>query len=382
MKILLAVHTYYPDHNGVQMVTQYIAEGLAKNNDVKVITELKPGYQKNEIYNAVEIFRISVSNRNFRFYGQKKEYIKKITQCDPDILICVCTQSWTFDWLCEVLEKLKCKKVLYTHGFSALLKQYPILQDLKKGRIRAFNYHWYWKNYYLRASEYMKKFDMITHLSKDNISYWYAMKNGIQNNIIMENAVEDSFFVTKKEHNNDEISFIYIANFDENKNQKMVFNAFVKANISKAKLSLIGGRENTYCRELINMCKNEKKRNPDLKVEVLVGISREKIYEIYASADIFLCGSKKEQYPIMLCEAAASRLAIISTPVGHAETLPGIIIVNSEQDMAEQIGYLANNPQEVKIRGEKLGSYAEHNYRIEGKVQLLEEKLKMLYMEN
>lgn len=41
MKILISVHTYYPDKNGVQMVTQYIAEGLAKKHEVKVITELK-----------------------------------------------------------------------------------------------------------------------------------------------------------------------------------------------------------------------------------------------------------------------------------------------------------------------------------------------------
>ena len=44
MRILIAVHTYWPDNNGVQMVTQYIAEGLAKSNEVMVVTELKDGY--------------------------------------------------------------------------------------------------------------------------------------------------------------------------------------------------------------------------------------------------------------------------------------------------------------------------------------------------
>ena len=42
MKIVFAVHTYYPERNGVQAVTQYLAEGLARRqHDVLVITEKK-----------------------------------------------------------------------------------------------------------------------------------------------------------------------------------------------------------------------------------------------------------------------------------------------------------------------------------------------------
>ena len=39
MKILITVSTYYPKNDGVQNVTQYLAEGLCKlGNDVTVIT--------------------------------------------------------------------------------------------------------------------------------------------------------------------------------------------------------------------------------------------------------------------------------------------------------------------------------------------------------
>ena len=41
-RITILVHTYYPALNGVQAVTQYVAEGLAKrDNEVTVITALK-----------------------------------------------------------------------------------------------------------------------------------------------------------------------------------------------------------------------------------------------------------------------------------------------------------------------------------------------------
>ena len=39
MKIVFTVHTYYPNKDGVQYVTQYLAEGLAKlGHDITVIT--------------------------------------------------------------------------------------------------------------------------------------------------------------------------------------------------------------------------------------------------------------------------------------------------------------------------------------------------------
>lgn len=40
MRIIFAVHTYYPAHNGVQAITQYMAEGLAKlHHEIMVISE-------------------------------------------------------------------------------------------------------------------------------------------------------------------------------------------------------------------------------------------------------------------------------------------------------------------------------------------------------
>lgn len=48
MKIVFAVHTYYPERNGVQAVTQYLAEGLARRqHDVLIITEKKDCAMRN-----------------------------------------------------------------------------------------------------------------------------------------------------------------------------------------------------------------------------------------------------------------------------------------------------------------------------------------------
>lgn len=49
MKIVFTVHTYYPEKNGVQVVTEYLAEGLAKKgHDIHVITSLVSGEKKKQ----------------------------------------------------------------------------------------------------------------------------------------------------------------------------------------------------------------------------------------------------------------------------------------------------------------------------------------------
>ena len=86
-----------------------------------------------------------------------------------------------------------------------------------------------------------------------------------------------------------------------------------------------------------------------------------------------MCGSRKEQYPIMLCEAAAAGLAIISTKVGHAETMPGIETVDSETEMIDKIKQISEQKNERKQKSEQLRAYAKEHYRIKGKIdQFLE----------
>ena len=47
MKIVFTTHTYYPEKNGVQVVTEYLAEGLAKKgHEVHIITEMLSGVIK------------------------------------------------------------------------------------------------------------------------------------------------------------------------------------------------------------------------------------------------------------------------------------------------------------------------------------------------
>ena len=384
MKILISVHTFYPDKNGVQMVTQYIAEGLARKHEVKVITELKENYLREEINNSVAIKRIKVNSCNGKFSGEKKEYLTLINEYKPDVLIVVCTQSWPFDWVMHKLSDIDCVKILYTHGYSGLMKNYPILKDLLHFRLRALKYHWHWMWYYKNAYKYIAQFDLVTYLSENNISVWYAKKHNLSNGEVLTNAVEDMFFVNtayervKNEFGRNEVRFIYVANYDSNKNQKYVLEAFYRSEIKDASMLFVGSKKNSYYQEVVDLNSMLEREYGKRQINFMYNQPRENIPDLLRASDVFVCGSIKEEYPIMLCEAAAEGLPVISTRVGHAASMPGIIVADTQEEMAAAMRTLYYNREERIKRGELLQNYAKENYVIDEKVKWLDEKISLL----
>lgn len=381
MKVVFAVHTYYPAHNGVQAVTQYIAEGIAKKHQVSVITEKKEGLLAQEICQGVKIYRIHVELRHSRFCGDKKAFFRIIEEERPDVLVCVCTQSWPYDWTCRKRKGIMCKKILYTHGYTAYMEHYPILYDIFHLKLRAFLYHWYWKNYYKNAYKYLSHYDKVIYLSQNNIATKYAAEHGLSNGIIMENAVEDEFFdgsiLEDDAHFQADraVHFIYVANYDSNKNQLELVDLFVRANIANSILTMIGSRDNEYYHQVCQSYLEKCAKNPELRINALLGLSRDRIREKLSEADVFVCVSRHEEYPVMLCEAAAKGLAIISTDVGHASEMPGCIVARTPEEFVQQMQRMQREVQLRRTFGTQLREYANEHCRIADKVKQFEELL-------
>ena len=60
MKIIITVNTYYPLKDGVQFVTQYHAENLAKRGHDVIVFTTNHDNSSEEIYNGVKIIRFNV----------------------------------------------------------------------------------------------------------------------------------------------------------------------------------------------------------------------------------------------------------------------------------------------------------------------------------
>lgn len=386
MKIMFLAGSYWPAQDGVSQVTQYLAEGLARKHEVRVIA-IRKNYLREEKINAVEIERIEVRRNTYLCYiqGEKKKARQGIIKFQPDILIIVGIQNWGYDWFKGELAQLPGKKMLMTHGASCL-GEYRVWEQLKQVRIRRqivadlirVNYVRYWKKYQKTLPGDMARFDLISYLFEGEDLYRHMQQAGLKNGMVLENATEDFFFERKAYliNGNKEIVFINVSTYEERKNQKMILEAFYEANLPGTKLILIGSRENEYYHGLV-----ERKRNMEAngdfrgKIEIWVGLPRKEVLEIYQNADIYVSASSWEAMSISICEAAAAGLLILSTDVGHVAQIPGVLFFDSGEELRELMSRACREPDIRRENGMRANEYAEENYRIQKKVDLLERAL-------
>lgn len=374
MNIIFTVATYYPKTDGVQLVTQYQAEGLAKKgHKVTVITSKLEGSPECEMHNGVEILRVDAYNFYYWHKGNKKEYQNTVLEKtkNADALVAVCLQSFSADWLLDILPQIKCKKVLYLHGmpdFKVHMSDCKSIKNLAKTIFRNVR----WKYFYTIHLNQIKKFDAITHLFKNDNSYQYFSAKEYQNNYVIENACDDNFFenidfAKKKKY------FIYVGNYCDRKNQELALKAFYNADLKDFGFIFIGSQKNDYCKKLISLNEKLKGKKENHNVEILYGVPREKISEYTKNAYACVISSNYEYYPITIVESLAAGNPFISTDVGIVRFLPGGVIANTQQEISYWMEFLGQNQEYATELGEAGRNYAIKNLRIETKVKALED---------
>ena len=70
-KIMILVATYYPLQDGVQVVTQYIAEGLAQKHEVLVVTSMQSGLERRSELKDIGLSGILIQCNS---WGRRKRY--------------------------------------------------------------------------------------------------------------------------------------------------------------------------------------------------------------------------------------------------------------------------------------------------------------------
>ncbi len=392
MKIFFAVATYWPMQDGVANITGYLAEGLAaRGHEIMVLTARSGGRTEEmpgeEVHNDVFIKRMKVYVRwplqmkGLDRESNRKKYYEKIQNFQPDVLVVVCSQIWTFDWLIPYLDRIACPKVFYSHGYSKWKERYNYGEKLKNRNILGVIEEYKCKRYYDGLYKYIAKYDKAIYLSKDSNSVKYAEVHHLNNGVIIENAIDDVFFSSDMRHEYEEksserINYLYVANYNENKNQKMLLRAYAKAKIGESCLVFAGYEENIYLKELRKMSEEIIDAASGKKVYFYVHIPREKVIELYSMADIFVCTSRSETWSIVAHEAAATAMPIISTDVGIYGNITGAFIIRNENELTEAMENLYYSKDERKKAGEAVREWVlQKQCRIADKVEQLEEEL-------
>lgn len=159
------------------------------------------------------------------------------------------------------------------------------------------------------------------------------------------------YHIKRKMNKNDEITFVSVGRLVEQKNQKLLINAFynVVKKFPKLKLKIIGDGN---LRESLE--KQVNKLEIDDKVSFLGNIKNvEHELEI---ADIFILSSEYEGLPLSILEAMASSLPIISTNVGGVSNIVtnnGILVEKNNQiELENAMIKLCENHEERFLLGQ------------------------------
>ena len=381
MKIVFTVHSYYPNKDGVQAVTRYLAEGLAsRGHNVCVITHEIEGEPTYERKNNVDIIRVNAVTIHTFNHGDKKTVqsiiIKKTN--DADALINVCAQTALTDWSFPLLKQLKCKRVLYLHGIIDTKISKKDFESISVFAHKLWN-RYRSKFYYAINKRYLKEYDVVTQLHRFDEGFeYFKNKLGIES-VVIENAADNSFFLEKKEnHFNLQNKYIInVANYMKRKNQEFILKAFYMCSLFDYSLVFIGSTKNDYYYKLCELKKELDEKYGIRDVHILSEVPREYVHEYVNNATIYAMGSLWEAFPISIIESMASGIPFVSTNVGITRYLPGGIVVNSIDEMSYWFDCLGTNIQLANSIGVSGKIYAEHSLRIEDKIDELENLIAM-----
>ncbi|MEE1101492.1 MAG: glycosyltransferase family 4 protein [Agathobacter sp.] len=377
-KIIITCVTYYPDVNGVQFVTQNLAEGLVrKGYEVTVVTEKKANREKNERKNGVNIVRIDMHNYHMWHYGNRKEYNRTILQLSnkADAIIFVNLQSVAADWAVDILDKIKCQKILYQHGIHSFEWEKIDMQSIKNMALK-FIRNIRWKEFYLRNKKKFCMFDKIIHLHGKDYSYQFFEQICNGKNFVLENFAEDIFFEIKNDIVDIKEKYaianckymIYVSNYCTRKNQELLLKVFNELNV-ELNLIMIGANENQYLEKL-------KKKVRKEGVYLLTNVERKDIATILQNAMFFVMPSKWERYPIVLTECMAAGIPYISSDVGIVKHLPGGMVVNPDKEsFIDAIKTMFYDKQLYGQKRKEVMEYAMEHYKFE---KYLESFIKIL----
>lgn len=389
-RLLICVDSFWPYQDGVSIVTQYLAKGIQKlGNEVIIYTNKRgmdlPDY---EIYEGIQIRRISVISRwPISLEGTDKDsnpqsYLQAILELKPDVLLIENYGNWQFDWMINSINMIDCKKIFHFHAIYPDDEKYHIAQYLLRGNLYKARENYFIKKYWENAWKKMPSFDLILHLYKGSSSWNLCMHHNINQNAVLENAVEDIFLTENMHHVNvqkDETVFLCVANYNTNKNQELILKAYKAANfVGKTKLILIGNRRTKYLETLQELTKEIVEEEKE--VILYVGLERSEVFDTFKYADVVVVSSKHEGSPVVLREAAASAMGIISTDVGDAKLIDGVQIIHDINDMIDSMVKM-EDAKYRKYMGERARKWAQAHCNRNEKVECLDRTIQLLLNE-
>jgi glycosyltransferase involved in cell wall biosynthesis len=336
MKIALLTPYFLPTIGGSEQYVYDLARFLSKRgHEVSILTtNLSPGKKVNisakEQISSIIIRRFKVMEFTRKLtrvfvsmYIPYENVAKEVTDMDFDVLHFHNVTDLTFP---VILWKLKAPKVLTCHTL------YEVTQ-----------YHWLLgpRMYFFR--KVLNHMNILHVLSQKDFVILDRMGIDRRKIAVIPPGVNLENFYASPERNGEVI--LFVGRISPEKNLETLLEALLKVK-SKYKLWLVGPiQDQSYFFWL----KKKYLDSSDNKIKIFGSLQRNELLKCYAQADLFVLPSRMETFGLVLLEAMASRLPVISTNVGVAKELikdwqNGFVVpIGDSKALAEKIDLLIAN---------------------------------------
>lgn len=364
MKIVVVVMSYYPHEGGVQTVTKYLAEGLAqRGHDITILTAKEGADVGEETCHQVQIKRFDISSfLKIVPRGETKAFKETLLSAceEADVLVNVCGNTPLAILVYQVIDQIKCKKILHQHGMfdgKFHFQQCHTAKDVARMLLLTP----FWERFHRYYWGKISQFDDCIHLFEDDSSHRYFKRRGFQHNHVVMNSCESTFFegptdktVLDKYHITSPY-YIYVANYSANKNQIRAVSAYLKSGCTDIDLVLVGSSPNRYYSRVKALIDASPCRD---RIHLLAAIPREDTIALIKNAYASLLTSRSEYFPITLIEGMACGKPFISTDVGVVKHLPGGVVCKTDRELAYWLRYDQDHPSDVAQQGALAKEYA------------------------
>lgn len=389
--VMFVLDSFWPNQDGVSTVVQYLSEGLVdKGYHVCVLANAKGrDLSAKEEHNGVIIRRMNIETRWPLYYramdanSSVQDYRNAVIEYAPDVIIIESLCSWSNDWFLTFADKLHCRKVLHLHsditdyhkcGWREINYKVRNIGNILYQMRMQYKARKYWKE----IGDSLSKYDTLLYLTDVHTNVMKMNEKGICRVEKLENAVDDIFFDESMSHTNVESNvcrFLCVANYMERKNQRYLLEAYRRATFqSETELIIVGNGSKSYMEGLQRYAKEIIEEDNTYKNIVFYrGITREEILKLYRTSQIFVLSAIWEESPIVIREAAACGMPVISTNVGDVSTIEGCRIVHSVDEMASAMAEYERDLNLRSKQGRMLRDWAMKHCRRSAAVDRLEQ---------
>jgi len=352
MKIAIASFTFPPNSDGVSLAAATMAGWfMDAGHEVHVLTsepsmggtlELPDGMTPESLHRfPANGFRELANDQAIA------GYCEMLRSLDPDVVVFHCWNTWPIREALPILDRLKAKTVMLSHGFPVIHGSESLLH-----RVR-----WWGARFPLfrHMIECFRRFDCVVFLSRRRdfgrffdvrLASWFGLKRlaFIANGVSEHEEAECESFRSAHGIENQTL-FLCIANYVCRKNQRRALDAFKQANIEDAMLVFIGSDLGEYGRAVREEWVECKKAGALGEVKFLEAVPRDETIAALQTCDVFVLAADAETQPIVLLEAMAAGKPFISTDTGCVSEFRGGLVVADAATMASAMKSLHETPQ-------------------------------------